>query len=711
MLCQINFVGIGLEFFIFGTLKKNLKQNQMKKFYNLIAAFVLFTTVASAQYYYIPYQNAGTNPGGLNTENEYPLGGGLGASWTLLRGPSATPAWSPVTNLPFAFNFNGTAVSQFKVSTGGVLTFTTGAATVPAYGAVALPNASIPDNSICVLGIRGTGTNDNIVHQTFGTAPNRQYWIFFSSYSNATANAWTYWSIVMEETSNKIYIVDQRHSGTFGVSAGIQLNSTTAVSIAGSPALTNLAATDFTPGDNSYYEFNYGTQAADQAKLKSITVDKYIIVPGSVFIEGEVQNLGANTITNMDIKYESNGTVYTSSFSNLNIASNTTYSFIHNTPLSISNATAYPTKIWVDVVGDADHTDDTLSTVVTGLSFQTTKRVLMEEGTGTWCGWCPRGAVYTEQFDTVYAGSAIIVAVHNNDPMADAVYDAGLGGLISGYPSGAVDRKDIDVDPSDFGVSYLDRINDVSPADVGVSAYFNAATRQVDVVVSATFAAELTGNFRLNAVLVEDDVTGNNAGYSQTNYYSSTSQNIPLVGAGHNWQTDPNPVPFSSMVYEFVGRHIFGTFDGEVGSVPSTVTSGTTYSYTFTTTIPSTWDENHIRVIGMLHDADLGTILNVNRGAYGITTAVNELVADAFSMSVYPNPASQSTQLEVNLKNTSAYVVEMFDVLGKNVYAQQFNGFAGKNIFNIPLSGLNSGMYLVRVNVGGSILTSRLLVK
>ncbi|MFN0188536.1 MAG: hypothetical protein ACKVQV_07530, partial [Bacteroidia bacterium] len=424
----------------------------MKKFYNLIAAFVLLTTVASAQYYYVPYQNAGANPGGLNNDAEYPVGGGLDASWTVLRAPSATPAWSAVTNLPFAFNFNGAAVTQFKVSTSGVLTFTTGAATVPAYSTLALPNATIPDNSVCIMGIRGTGTNDNVVTKTFGSAPNRQYWLFFSSYSNATANAWTYWSIVLEETTNKIYIVDQRHSGPYNASAGIQINSTTAIAIAGSPALATVATADPSAADNTYYEFAYGTQAADQAKLKTLTLDKYLIVPGSVFVEGVVQNLGANTITNMDVKYETGGTTYTYSLTNLNILSNTTYSFIHSTPLNVSSAVPYPVKVWVDIVGDADHTDDTLSSVVTGLSFQPTKRVLMEEGTGTWCGWCPRGAVYTEQFDTVYAGSAIIVAVHNGDPMADAVYDAGLGTLISGYPSGAVDRKDIDVDPSDFGV-------------------------------------------------------------------------------------------------------------------------------------------------------------------------------------------------------------------------------------------------------------------
>ena len=267
------------------------------------------------------------------------------------------------------------------------------------------------------------------------------------------------------------------------------------------------------------------------------------------------------------------------------------------------------------------------------------------------------------------------------------------------------------MDPTNFGASYINRINDVSPADVAVSAYFNSVSRQVDVVVSATFAAELTGNYRLNAILVEDNVTGTNAAYNQANYYSFQTNNQPLVGAGHNWQTETDPVPFSSMVYNFVGRNIMGGFDGQAGSVPSTVTSGTTYSYTFSTTIPVTWNANNMRVIGMLQDADLSSVLNVNRGAYGITTSVNELISDAFSMSMYPNPASQFTQLEVNLKNSSKYIIDMFDMLGKTVYSQQFNGSTGKNVLNIPLNGLDAGMYLVKVNVNGSVLTSRLIVK
>jgi hypothetical protein len=110
-----------------------------------------------------------------------------------------------------------------------------------------------------------------------------------------------------------------------------------------------------------------------------------------------------------------------------------------------------------------------------------------------------------------------------------------------------------------------------------------------------------------------------------------------------------------------------------------------------------------------VNDAATGYILNTNRGAYGITTQVKEITVENFSMSLYPNPANQSSQLEVNLKQSTAYSVEIFDVLGKSTYSQRFNGGLGKNVISLPLSGLTNGVYLVRVNVNGSIVTTRLV--
>ena len=66
--------------------------------------FLLFLFFISgqifSQYYYLPSTTQG-NPGGLNTDNEYPSGSGLDASWeVLLGGSNSTPVWSPIDTIP-----------------------------------------------------------------------------------------------------------------------------------------------------------------------------------------------------------------------------------------------------------------------------------------------------------------------------------------------------------------------------------------------------------------------------------------------------------------------------------------------------------------------------------------------------------------------------------------------------------------------------------
>jgi hypothetical protein len=687
----------------------------MTKLYKLCLALVLLLSVqANAQYYYVPNIGAGTNPGGLNTDSEYPLGGGLPSGWQNIRAASATPAWSVAQTIPFAFNFNNVAVTQYKVSTTGVLTFDVAAATAPPVANTALPSTSVPNSSICVWGINGTGSNDYVVKKTFGTAPNRQHWVCFSSYT-AGSCAYTYWSIVLEETTNKIYIVDQRNSGAscqtnFGVTVGVQVDATNFVNVNGSPNVNCTSASDFTPADNSYYEFIYGTQPAVQTKMKSVSVTKYVVVPGTSTVTGIIQNLGANTLTSADITYRVNGVDYTTTLSGLSVAPYASYNFSHPTSVNVNTPIPYNVKAWVSTVGDADNSDDTLSASISGLAFLPTKRVLIEEGTGTWCQWCPRGAVYTEQIDTVYLGTAIVVAVHNSDPMADPTYDAGLGTLIGGYPSGAVDRKEVDVDPTDFETSYLNLINDVPPADVNLTATYDPATSIATVTVTAVIAGELTGDYRLNAIMVEDDVTGTTSGYNQVNAYSGGAAGA-LSGAGHDWHLEPNPVPAADMHYDFVGRAILGGFEGQIGSLPSTLMANNSYSYSFAYTVPNTYDVSQMRAIAVLIDGSNGQILNANRGFYGITTSVKTVTAPDFTMGLFPNPANDFAQLELNLVRGGSFTVEVINVIGQTVHRQQITGSNGMNVIGLPVSQFNDGVYMVRVSMNGSQLTQRLIVK
>ncbi|MBL0071769.1 MAG: hypothetical protein IPP34_08135 [Bacteroidetes bacterium] len=72
----------------------------MKKIILLFAMLFVCLGV-QAQYYYYPYTyDPGINPGGLNNDDEYPVGGGLATTWTTIQGSSATPAWSAVQTIP-----------------------------------------------------------------------------------------------------------------------------------------------------------------------------------------------------------------------------------------------------------------------------------------------------------------------------------------------------------------------------------------------------------------------------------------------------------------------------------------------------------------------------------------------------------------------------------------------------------------------------------
>ncbi len=682
----------------------------MKKIYLVLVCAVMLVTGAQAQYYYIPHLNTGQNPGNLNLDSEYPVGGGLPAGWVAIHsGPAATPVWSPVQTLPFNFVFNGTTQTQFKVSTSGVLTFATGAVTVPPIAKAALPNVNIPDMSICIWRLHSGNTGDNIVKKTFGVAPNRQQWIFFTSYNAAgsTNNSqWTYWSIVLEETSNRIFVVDQRTANFApSFSIGVQVDGSSAYSVNGSPNVVAQAGNDPTPVDNQYYEFIQGVQPANEAALTGLNVQQYVVAPGTSTIGGSIVNNGSAAINTITIKYEVGGNVFTDVKSGLNIGFTQTYNFTHANALNVANPQLYSTKVWIELSGDGNQTNDTLSTDIHGLSFLASKKVVVEEATGTWCGWCPRGFVYMDSIAKLYPNTVLPIAVHNADPMVVTAYDAGMSGSVGGYPSGHVDRKDVDIDPTQFIASYQQRINDVPPCNVSIDALFNPVTRVIDMNVSATFATDLTGDFRFNAVVIEDGVTGTTAQYNQVNYYSFQSNNLPLQGAGHNWQQEPNPVPAANMVYDFVARAIMGGWLGTASSIPTTITANSTYNYNYSYTLPVTYDETKVHVIGWVTDNSNGNILNANRGelAVGINENQENLSFDARVLGSY----SDNVHLKLTLKNSERVTVEVFDVTGKSLMNNESKLTAGEYVYNLNTLRLASGIYTVKITAGEHTLAKK----
>lgn len=347
----------------------------MKKIYTILTVALLFLgNLAYSQYYVISRTDIGKNPKALNRDSEGPIPAIGGYDILINLSQTSTPAvqWSATQNIPFTFSFNDTVVTQYKVSNTGVLTFSIDATTVPSSTNEDLPSPNIPNNSVMAWGLRQAQGNDVLSSKTFGKAPYRQHWVYFGSFSTPEGSidpnngAWTYWGIVLEETTNNIYVVDMRDFNmNTSLTVGIQINSTTAVQVGSDVAGRSDGGPNTTTDDNSYYEFIQGNRQAVDVAVEELEVIPFPnISDNEIPVGGLLANYGTDAITSLDLNYSINGgNTVTQSLTNLNIAPGEFLEVMHTTPFALTNAGEIDVDFWIsntNGVADQDNRNDTV---------------------------------------------------------------------------------------------------------------------------------------------------------------------------------------------------------------------------------------------------------------------------------------------------------------------------------------------------------------
>ncbi|MBQ7572545.1 MAG: hypothetical protein IJT19_09955 [Bacteroidaceae bacterium] len=168
-----------------------------------------------------------------------------------------------------------------------------------------------------------------------------------------------------------------------------------------------------------------------------------------------------------------------------------------------------------------------------GLLKNLTKKVkrntVIEEFTGTGCGWCPRGWAGMEYMKENYPDNFIGIAFHkynSTDPMYYANYPY-LG--LTGAPGCIVDRK-IDTDPyyghvdNDLGIAETFGIlnSELPEVDVKAVSHWEQDGKAVKVTANVEFLVA-PGNVSLVYVLTADSLSGSATSWRQTNYYAQYS--------------------------------------------------------------------------------------------------------------------------------------------------------------------------------------------
>jgi thiol-disulfide isomerase/thioredoxin len=432
----------------------------------------------------------------------------------------------------------------------------------------------------------------------------------------------------------------------------------------------------------------------------------YGVSGGTLALAGKVQNNGTSPITSYKLHYQQGlSPEVVSNITGVNIAPFTSAAVSAPTPLAIPSSLGdYPVSMWVELTGDTDATNDTAKTTITAVGFMPTKKILAEEGTGTWCGWCPRGAVYMDSMAKTHPNNFSLIAVHNGDPMVVAAYDSYIGGKIGGYPSMLIDRRE-ELDPSDLFDVYNNQKDYFGYADITLT---DVPAPGFGYSVKATVkpAVDLNGDYRLALVLVEDHVTGTESGYAQANYYSGGGSG-PMGG----YESKASKVPAADMEYNHVARMVIPSVTGAAGSLPATMTAGSNYDYTFTTTIPNLYhryNNNMHAVVLLIRNSD-GVVLNSNNKT--VPLGVNNVAASLEGVRIVPNPASDKATVRFTVTENTTANVTVYDMTGRVVFSTTNADYTtGAHTIDINTSNLPAGAYTVKLQTAKGATTQPLSV-
>ncbi|MEO8146457.1 MAG: Omp28-related outer membrane protein [Bacteroidia bacterium] len=419
-----------------------------------------------------------------------------------------------------------------------------------------------------------------------------------------------------------------------------------------------------------------------------------------------VTNNATVPVTSFDYSWTDGVNTYNQSFTGLNIAPVGTYSFISNNPYNTMSGSQTITSTVSNINGgvtELNTTNNIATYDVQGVTPNPDMRYFAEEATGTWCGWCPRGAVFMEYMKETYPGSFVGVAVHNADPMTVTAYDAGIGAFpgFSGYPSVIVNRTAI-IDPSQLEGDFIDYISNAPAVVITGTATLNSVTHALSVDVTGTFSQNLSGDYRFLAIVEEDSVHATTSTYAQNNYYTGNAQG-PMGG----FESLPASVPAAQMYYEFVGRALLGGFGGQTGSLPGTITSGSAYPYQFTSTAAATWNPNKLSVAVVVIETSTNHVLNAASFPVTVVSGIQENSSLSGSY-IYPTATNDVINLSLTLANTEKATVIVTDVLGKEILNQNLGVITkGEHQMQWNVNSLAAGVYNLNVQTSSGLFSQK----
>lgn len=317
----------------------------------------------------------------------------------------------------------------------------------------------------------------------------------------------------------------------------------------------------------------------------------------------------------------------------------------------------------ISINGNADDYEgnNSVTSTIRVMNTLPLQRMVVEEGTGTWCQYCPVGIEGFRSMAEKHPDTFIGIAVHKSDAYETSSYSSLT---FSGYPSSYV-MRDLSsaVRPSAENLETVYKVvtAEAPVAAVGLVAGFtNSSRSKITARTNLNFFSARSGmSYRLSFVLLENGLEDYQQGLGYT-----TLDHI------------------ARMNYSYVGFE---------NSVPTSVEEGEDVESFFDLDVPTNVSNtNNIELVALLLDKVSGQIVNAAKCEIADDVPVTG-ITEAHEMAV-PTIGYRNGQLQLNGYSGT---VTVFDASGKQV--------SGAN--------LAPGLYILRGTDGKSSFSTKLVVR
>lgn len=442
--------------------------------------------------------------------------------------------------------------------------------------------------------------------------------------------------------------------------------------------------------------------------ITNISISDRAMAGEAFNIVGKLTNFGAYPVTSFKTKAIVNGQEIVNEHEVDTVLHKRTIDFA--IPITTpAHAGRYYNDIQVvEVNGTTDGypADNAITTQLLALAESYPRKIVMEEFTGTWCGWCPRGMAGIECLQRDYPNDFIAIAVHGGDTFEDQTY-APIINSVAGFPSALINRT-VEADPY-YGLTYGDNygIKDLveqaktlpTEAQIGLSSKLSADNKEIEVTSYSKFNISISdaSAYVVSYVLLEDKLVG-----SQTNYYAksmASQTGITEAELSEELLTYYNKSDRFIATYNDVARGIYDAW-GIEGSMSGEIQKGKAKSHTYTITVPSTVKKTeNLSIVVLLMDAYSGEVIAAEKAKLGEEklTAIGAVTKSEMNASI---SATEGAVIVSAVRATA----KIYALDGKLLATQSVNGTA-----TIPTNGW-SGTIIVRVENDNDVVVKKVVL-